>query len=258
MAIGRQDYEERKESKIDAFNKKARKANILANQETSRARNMGSVIPFGQPILVGHHSEGGHRALLKRIDNAHRKASEAYDKAEYYEGRATAAETNNSINGDDPSAMERYQKKLAELEEAQEYMKAVNKAWKKGKAALVALGLSEAKSEELANEKTKPYPTWQLGNNGAEIRRVKEQMENLKKLDGMTAESTTFPGGKMRVNTEINRIQFLFDDIPPVEIRKLLKSNGFKWSPSEKAWQRQRTLNAVYATKRLLEKHFIK
>ncbi|WP_461257198.1 phage portal protein [Treponema sp. R80B11-R83G3] len=50
--------------------------------------------------------------------------------------------------------------------------------------------------------------------------------------------------------------QILFDDIPAPEKRKLLKSNGFKWSPSEKAWQRQRTTNAIYTAKRLIEQHF--
>jgi len=57
----------------------------------------------------------------------------------------------------------------------------------------------------------------------------------------------------MRVNLEINRIQFIFDDIPAIETRKLLKSNGFKWAPSEKAWQRQRTLNAVNVSNRILK-----
>ena len=256
MAVGRQDYEERKESKIDTYKERARKSTIIANQESDNARNMGSVIPFGQPILVGHHSEGSHRALLKRIDNAHRRASEAYDKADYYEGKAAAAENNQSISGDDPEALERYQKKLAELEKTQEYIKAVNKAWKQGKAALVALGISEAESERLANEKTKPCPTWMLGNNSAEIRRVKEKMETIKKLDSMETENVKFNGGQMLVNVEINRVQIIFDDIPAPEKRALLKSHGFKWSPSEKAWQRQRTLNAINTANYLIQEHF--
>jgi len=109
----------------------------------------------------------------------------------------------------------------------------------------------------LANEKTKPCPSWMLGNNSAEIRRVKEKIETLKKLDNMTAENIVFNGGKMAVNVEINRVQFIFDDIPAPEKRALLKSRGFKWSPSQKAWQRQRTLNAVKVAKYLIEEHFI-
>ena len=256
MSVGRQDYEERKERKIDAYKEMAKKSSEIANQESDKARKMGSVIPFGQPILVGHHSEGSHRALLKRIDSAHRRASEAYDKADYYEGRAATAEANQSISGDDPEAMKRYQEKLAKLEETQGFMKAANKAWKQGKAALIALGLSEAESEKLANEKTKPCPSWMLSNNNAEIRRVKENMETLKKLDGMTAENIKFKGGEMVVNVDINRVQFIFDDIPAPEKRALLKSHGFKWAPSEKAWQRQRTLNGIRAAKYLIEEHF--
>jgi hypothetical protein len=260
MAIGRQDYEERKERKIDALNEKARKNNIIANQETSRARDMGSAIPFGQPILVGHHSEKGHRALIKRMDGAHRRASEAEEKSAYYQDRADTAASNQSISGDDAEAINRYKNKLAQLETAQEHMKAINKAWKQGNEALYALGLSDIDIEKLKSKmpgyETKPFPTWALSNNSAEIRRVKQKLEELSRLDNMEAENTIFPGGEMRINTEINRIQFIFNDIPSAEIRKLLKSNGFKWAPSEGAWQRQRTLNAVNVSNHLLKEYF--
>ena len=256
MAVGRQDYEERKERKIDAYKRRARKSSVLANQESDHARKLGDVIPFGQPILVGHHSEGSHRALLKRIDGAQRRASEAYEKAEYYENKAEAAEKNHAISGDDPEALQLYQKKLEELEKAQKYMKTVNRAWKQGKAALVALGFSEDESERLANGTKRPCPRWMLANNSAEIRRVKEKMETLKKLDTMTVENIKFNGGEMVVNLEINRVQIIFDDIPAPEKRAILKSHGFRWSPSQKAWQRQRTLNAVNAAKRLIEQYF--
>jgi len=180
----------------------------------------------------------------------------AHTAAEYYEGKAEAAEKNQSISGDDPEALERYQKKLAELEKAQEYMKNVNRAWRKGKAALVALGFSEDESERLANETKRPCPRWMLGNNSAEIRRVKEKMEMLKKLDNMAVENIKFNGGEMVINLEINRVQIIFDAIPAPEKRALLKSNGFKWSPKERAWQRQRTLNGINAAKRLIEQYF--
>ena len=258
MAVGRVDYAERKEEKIDTYLERARKANVTAQQESDRARQMGSVIPLGQPILVGHHSEGSHRALLKRIDNAHHRAADAYDKAEYYEGKAATAEANRSISGDDPEALARYEKKLAKLEATQKYMVALNKAWKKGKPALLAMGLSEEESERTAKETTKPCPTWMLGNNNAQIRIVKEKIETIKKLDSMEAENVKFKGGEMVLNLEINRVQFLFDEIPAPEIRALLKSHGFKWSPREKAWQRQRTLNGIKVAKYLIEEHLNK
>ena len=257
MPIGRSDYEERRERKINAFNQRAIKSSVIANQEINMAHDMGSVIPLGQPILIGHHSEKKHRAHIKKIDAAYRRASEAEEKAAYYQDRAEAAENNLSISGDDAEAANRYKTKLGQLEAAQEQMKAVNKAWKQGKEALHLLGLSNLDIEKLKSKmpsyEKKPYPTWALSNNSAEIRRVKQKIEELKRLDTMEAENAEFPGGVMRINLEINRIQIVFDTIPEPEIRKLLKSNGFKWAPSEKAWQRQRTLNAVCASKRLLK-----
>ena len=262
MAIGRKDYAERKEKKIETFTEKAKKTNILANQEMKNAEDMGSVIPFGQPILVGHHSEKRYRALLKRIDAAHHRASAAGDKAAYYQDRADTAASNHSISGDDSEAVKRYETKLKQLETAQEHMKAVNKAWKQGKEALYELGLSDETIEKLKHKmpsyETKPFPAWALSNNSAEIRRVKEKLEELKILDEMETENITFDGGEMKINLEINRIQFIFDDIPSKEIRVILKSHGFKWAPSEGAWQRQRTINAIRAAKRLLVEHFTK
>jgi len=258
MSVGRQDFGERKETRIDNYKSRARKANIQANEGFESARNMGSVIPLGQPILRGHHSEGKHRALLKKMDNAQRKASEELDKASYYEQKAQSAENNHSISGDDPEAVERYQQKLVKLEKLQEFMKAVNRARKKGKTALIALGLSETEIEKVYNKQSQPFPSWELTNNGAEIRRIKSKLEEFKKLDCIEAERIKFNGGEMLINTEINRVQILFDDIPEPEKRKLLKSHGFKWSPKEKAWQRQRTLNAIKTAKYLLQEYFNK
>jgi len=257
MPIGRSDYEERRERKINAFNQRAIKSSVIANQEINMAHDMGSVIPLGQPILIGHHSEKKHRAHIKKIDAAYRRASEAEEKAAYYQDRAEAAENNLSISGDDAEAANRYKTKLGQLEAAQEQMKAVNKAWKQGNEALYLLGLTDIDIEKLKSKmpsyQKKPYPTWALSNNSAEIRRVKQKIEELERLDKMEAETAEFPGGIMRINLEINRIQIVFNDIPSVETRKLLKSNGFKWAPSEKAWQRQRTLNAVNTSNRLLK-----
>lgn len=41
---------------------------------------------------------------------------------------------------------------------------------------------------------------------------------------------------------------------PEEKIRTLLKSNGFKWAPSQRAWQRQITGNGKYALNKVIEK----
>lgn len=55
----------------------------------------------------------------------------------------------------------------------------------------------------------------------------------------------------MVANSENNRLQIFFDEIPSPEIRQELKGQGFRWARSEEAWQRQLTDNAIYAAKQI-------
>lgn len=48
-------------------------------------------IPFGQPILVGHHSEKHARRDAERIENGMQRAIKMWDTAEYWKGRAAGA-----------------------------------------------------------------------------------------------------------------------------------------------------------------------
>ena len=50
-------------------------------------------------------------------------------------------------------------------------------------------------------------------------------------------------GIKFVENADENRIQLIFDGKPPAAVRGILKSNGFRWSPYNTAWQRN--LNAA-------------
>ncbi len=84
--------QERAADRVERFEDRAEKNATLSTQAYQRAHTLGSVIPMGQPILVGHHSERGHRSLLNKIDNAMRTSCEADDKAAYYADRAKTAE----------------------------------------------------------------------------------------------------------------------------------------------------------------------
>ena len=63
-----------------------------------------------------------------------------------------------------------------------------------------------------------------------------------------------FDGGKAEPNTDINRLQLFFDEKPSADQRSELKLNGFRWAPSEQAWQRQLNENAIYAASRMKTK----
>lgn len=60
-------------------------------------------------------------------------------------------------------------------------------------------------------------------------------------------------GYTYRENNEIMRVQFIFPGKPDDETRAMLKENGFRWAPSQGAWQRQLTANAKYAAHRVME-----
>jgi hypothetical protein len=45
----------------------------------------------------------------------------------------------------------------------------------------------------------------------------------------------------------MNRLQLIFDEKPNESQRTQLKSSGFKWAPSQGAWQRQLNNKAIYA-----------
>lgn len=61
-------------------------------------------------------------------------------------------------------------------------------------------------------------------------------------------------GGRQRAGRKpvADRIQIKHDTKPNQDVITLMKKNGFKWSPFNKAWQRQITANAIYTTKHLI------
>src|SRR5256885_15609225 len=79
---------ERAERKAARRMKWAESAENKAEAARKTADNLASVIPFGQPILVGHHSERGDRSYRNRIDRNYRKESEELSKAEHHKQKA--------------------------------------------------------------------------------------------------------------------------------------------------------------------------
>ena len=66
--------------------------------------------------------------------------------------------------------------------------------------------------------------------------------------------TSEYPKGFIDDKKEDKRLQLKFPGKPDETTRSLLKSNGFRWSPREGAWQRQLTGNAEYSLKRVVEK----
>lgn len=161
--------------------------------------------------------------------------------------------------------VERLQNKLDQLTELQEKMKAVNKIVRNKKLSeieqheeLEALGLSSRIINEIMAEpqysfQKKGFETYQLSNNLAKIKATEQAIKRHTAMATTDDKEFTFDGGNVAVCSSDERIRIYFDAVPDDETRKMLKSNAFKWSPTNKAWQRQLTPNAMYALK-----HFIK
>lgn len=76
---------------IRLHERKAAKARAVGDAAWERGRQIADMIPMGQPILVGHHSEGRHRRDLARIRRHSDKAVEVWDDAKDREHRARSA-----------------------------------------------------------------------------------------------------------------------------------------------------------------------
>ena len=141
-------------------------------------------------------------------------------------------------------------------------MKAANKAIRMkdteaGDDLLREMGYSEEAIKELREPDyigRIGYPSYLLTNNNQNIHRIEERLKRLKAIKEKGSSEQEYETFKVVENTDAMRYQIIFDGKPEVEIRTLLKSNGFKWAPSQEAWQRQITTNGKYALKSVVEK----
>jgi len=253
MSIGREDYQERKEARIDRYEQRAANAQAESDSAYKAAHEIMRHIPPGQPILVGHHSERRHRRDLEKIDRQMHKSFEADERAAYYADRAASAASNTAISSDDPDAVEKLEEKLAALQAQQERDKAMNAYYRKYKtmkgfpdmdderAAKINAALAKQDANPHSSGKHPPVPAYVLSNRNGEIKHIKDRLAQLRKVDEMKHTEIEFDGGTIITNEEVNRVQILFDEKPDETTRSKLKGNGFRWSPREQAWQAQRT-----------------
>lgn len=96
-----QAKQERAEARADRYEDRADKAEDRSQALYNHAHKMADCIPFGQPILVGHYSEGRDRRFRERIHNTFGRAFEEGDKAKYYAQRAATARA--TASGDEYS-----------------------------------------------------------------------------------------------------------------------------------------------------------
>jgi hypothetical protein len=259
---GRANFEARQESRRERLENAASRAKAESSRRFKAASAAVAGIPFGQPILVGHHSEKRHRRDLARHDTNMRAGIEAQKRAGELAGRA-ASVGGAGISSDDPEAVRKLREELAALTQVQEQMKAANKVIRQhrlGRNAtaeqriacakdLVGIGMSNGAAAQLVLPDVMGnvgYPDYRMKNNGANCRRIEKRIEILMR-------NAQVPEGEVRrsrcgviFQIQENRVQLVFEGKPSQEIRDRLKGNGFRWSPTSGAWQRQLSSSARY------------
>lgn len=166
------------------------------------------------------------------------------------------------IMAGDENAIEMLTDKLEAAKADQEEMKATNAYYRKHGTMAGYGDLTEEQAkrydEAINNSWYKmPYAPFTLSNNNANIHRIEERIKSLtaiKEAGTKEATATDSEGNELFQvveNVDLVRLQLIFDGKPNDTVRDILKSNGFKWSPKNEAWQRQLTDNAKRALKRI-------
>lgn len=235
---------------------------MAINRHNSILTQCPSVLISGAGNFPVAKKEKQNRAMEKFYD----ECGELFNPSEcYYFKRIRAILTNSTIYSDDELAIAKLQKKLDAEVAAHEQMIKQNAYWRKHKTMVGYEGLNDETAkvfDEAINKNPEfarmPAPAFKLSNSSARIRQIKGRIAELERLK---ANATAVPESKypavdgvtVTENSKLMRIQLRFEDAPAEQTRSMLKANGFRWSPREKAWQRQLTDNGIYAAKRVLK-----
>ena len=213
---------ESRENRAERLSERADKKRKEADAITGQAMKMASIIPMGEPIHIGHYSERRDRNYREKIGNKMRKGAELADYADELERRAEASARNTAIYADALDPVADLDEKIARLEAERDAIKA------------------------------REHKSWELTNIGANIRRLKLRRESLADMKASGKTERVVNGVKVIENPDIARIQLVFDGKPSDDVREALKINGFRWAPSEGAWQRNLNANGKYAAEVVL------
>jgi hypothetical protein len=257
----KEEYEAKRAARYERLKAAAERAAKESAAAWSQARDMAAVIPFGQPIHVGHHSEKADRNYRARIENKHRRGYELHKKAAELDSRAESIKRNQAIFSDDPEASEKIADKIARLEARQQLMKDTNAAIKKqDRARLAELGYTEKAAERLLTEKDcfggLGFARFELSNNGANIRRLKERAAIIEKKQATAdSEHTMQDGTRIQYAPSENRIRIWFTARVPADVYKSLRQHGFRVSPSlgDFAFSAYYNNNARYFVRNLMQ-----
>lgn len=245
--------EERIQRLFDRFVEKLAENINASNRNTA---SCPSVMIAGGSNFPVHKKEKQNR----RSD----KLSEEYTYIMQIPDKIRDIGNNTTIYSDEDDAIEQLEAKAAKSRKHLEYMKKCNAHYRKHGTMKGFEDITDERAEELDKEIKSsfyqvPFPSYELTSARQKIKAAEDRAEQLKKLKEKAEQPAEdkYPhvdGVEIIENAEAMRIQLIFDGKPSEEVRDILKSHGFRWSPSFGAWQRQLTENGKYATISALQK----
>jgi hypothetical protein len=237
-------FEEKRAARIERYKNYSANAEGRSIEAMERADKMSSIIPMGQPILVGHHSEKADRRYREKIWNTRRRSLEEDKKAKYWERRAEAAENSKAIHSDDPEALNKLSETVEDCEKYSEEMKRINAHYRKTGNCLADgadpdLVLKAMKNLETWKYYKQPFPSFILSSIRARIATAKKRAEAIKRAE--TVEGFEINGITAQINE--GQIQVVFPWKPAEATREKLKTYpiSLKWSRFSSAWVRKYT-----------------
>lgn len=227
----RRERLKRKLERREDWADKARGRSASAHQAV---KSIADGIPFGQPILVGHHSEKRARRDADRIHRGMGKVVEESRKADHHEARAAGLEAQlaRTIFSDDHDAIEQLEAKVARLDAQRDLEKKINKLWRKGGAeALRAEGISPRlvkTAERLMSTCPWLKRPADTTHTSAEIRRCKKRIEEVRTRQQRTAKAEASGGVLVAITGSYANVTFA--EKPERDVLTALKDAGYRWS----------------------------
>ena len=165
------------------------------------------------------------------------------------------------VTSRDPEALAALNKKLEDEMQKHDHMIAVNKYFRQFGTVEGCEGVGPCEQAMIEGRMKQwgdraPFLPWQLSNSMARIHRLEGRIKEVKAAAEAKAEPVEvaeLPGVTYHENSAQMRVQLIFDGKPEPDIRAILKSHAFRWSPSQGAWQRILNENGKRAARAALE-----
>lgn len=208
--------------------------------------------------MIAGASKFPARRQNKLADRAHAHVSRYLSLAEHLTKKMIRrlVPQYRPIMSGDSDAVTRLEEKIAEQKAEQARMKLINarhRMFKKDPTGKWAADLTEAEQIRIKNYQPQyswepnPHAPFELSNLGACIRTNEKRLEGLKARKAAPVQVVTSTDGDIRaeVDNPANRVRLFFPGKPDADVRQKLKSNGFRWAPSNGCWQAYCTDRAV-------------